>query len=153
MSETLSSQPQAFQHPEMVVYDSEQVGIRFSEVGDQIIWGRHKYADDPALGRDGIPNVIVRTESGNAYTAGAGILYMQRDRAYYDLRALGVQPGANITIGQRWNIPGVVETTRVQSVELRHKSGGHTDGMKQAGEDPFAMLDDIFARIESHRKR
>lgn len=141
--ETISDNPeqqekQAFQHPETIEYRGGETAIRLKEPGDTFAWGEHKYADP----EQGSPNrVIVKTKSGNVYVVGDGLVINTNDAKAITLDELS-EPLPDVTIGERWAVPGFSQTTEVDRVSMKWKDMAYGHGDVKVDEpSPFRLAE------------
>ena len=114
------AEKESFRSQEMVQYNDGAVNLLFAEQGDVIAWDSgFKYANDPRYGRD---RTIVRTESGNRYIIGDGLVVNVDRMTAYELSA-NQERTPNIVIGESWHIPGFMNTSNIENVEIEYKIG------------------------------
>lgn len=128
---------ETFKHPGIVRYEDGETAALFETLDDVLQFGPNslfKYARN--LGPSGNQMAIIRTTS-NTYGFGAGLVVSARDG-----KAIRLPENIpDITIGQRWEIPGQGSTTPVEQVLFRHKlSGGDYGGVQVDSPSPFPAL-------------
>jgi hypothetical protein len=137
-------------HDELVVYNDGRSSLRFNSPGNVVQFGdhsKHKYSRSVHSSSRGGDLAIVRTRSGNAYGIGIGIVINAKEQKAYVLPL----ELPEVKIGEPWQIPGVSDTTNVESVELRYKHGHDlNDGHIQIDKpSPFNGLE---AQLEQARQ-
>lgn len=143
---------EAFQHPEQVRYDDGALNLRFAKPGDKIAWGDHKNARPMTSDTD---RALVRTNSGNEYLVGSGVVINKRDGVYAPLwssdPAINARLG-DITIGQPWDIENFARTSSVTSVELQYKVGApeSSTATRGEGENPFEKYESLVEVVADH---
>jgi hypothetical protein len=121
--------------PETVQYNDGAVTLVFKTPGDLLKLGndsKFKYAQnlDTKYGN----MVIVRTKSGNAYGIGHGVVINARESMAHRLP----HELPDIEIGKSWLIPGVSQTSDIESVQFNYKSADQGYGDRQIDQpSPF----------------
>jgi hypothetical protein len=140
-----------FLHEEKVQYGDGEIALGFRTKGDKLVLGNgsaHKYARifEPT-------NMAwIITRSGNQYGIGEGYLISQRAKGGWVLPVEDL----NITIGEPMNIPGILTTSDVRSVQLRWKidePGSSLAQLQIDGPSPFALLDKQIDAIDAAREQ
>jgi len=106
-----------------VEYSDGNTALVFRNPGEVVAWGGHKWVDSPD--RRSANTTIITTKSGNQYAIGEGIILNARERT-----GLNVPRGADIpsiTLGESWEIPGVMKTSSVEHVAVEYKLGAESD--------------------------
>jgi len=135
-----SSEREPSIQPEIISFSDTEAGTGSSgllfkgEPGQALDWDDNKWVDNPA--RRTANTMILLTDSGNQYILGKGIILNSRTN-----EAHIVPKGADalippITFGETWGVPGVFNTSRVDSVLAEYKAG-EVSGQKVAYESPF----------------
>lgn len=122
---------------EVVAYSDNAAALIFANTGETVAWEGHKWVDPPA--QRSANTMIVTTSSGNQYAIGEGLILNAKTG-----KALNVPGGVevpSITIGEQWVIPGVMQTSAVESVGVLY-GGGATPDRLIDHESPFAKAKD-----------
>jgi hypothetical protein len=130
---------------ETVQYNDGYMSLIFDQPGEvlDVDYGAmQKYLRHLGSGTN---SAIIRTRSGNAYGLSRDIVINRNSRVPY--KAPDELPP--ITLGARYEIPGVANTTEVDSVEVLYKVGPPDYAEKQIdGPSPFHALEADIARAE-----
>ena len=126
MTEKISSpeaQDQFAARAETVVYNDDNSALIFRQPGEVVAWGGHKWVDQPSS--RSANTMLIQTKSGNSYAIGEGIILNRRTD-----KALNVPAGLelpDVTLGEKWIIPGIMNTSDVEFVAAEYKSGAEPD--------------------------
>ena len=125
-------------HQEIIQYEDGETALGFRTEGDsltlgmgsQLKHGRDFYGGDVA---------VIRTESGNRYGIGYGLVMSERGEKAWDLPAGQL----DITIGKELSLFDIATTTPIRSVQLRSSQlDPERVDIKTNAPNPFKQFDE-----------
>lgn len=126
---------------EMVRYNDGALNLRLTTPGTKYRDLPSKYTDDLRWGLGA--SIAVKTQSGNTYAVGQGILLNVGAGTYYDMEDWSVV--GEPEVGKPWVFGGGGITTRVTEIEMQYKVGVDSSwGSPVDGEDPFKKISPLL---------